>query len=87
MATGKDAARAIERLLSGNDRLARVLGAFDVAQRIPVEPEGGSRQGSAQLALQRRQTGDAEVLLGLTPPMARTESSRCLRCDVRQSGA
>ena len=87
MATGKDAARAIDRLLSGGDRLARVLGAFDVDQRVPVDPEGGARQGSARLALQRRQTGDGEVLLGLTPPMACAESSRCLRCDVRQCGA
>jgi len=87
MATGKDAARAIDAILSGEDRLAQVLGAFDVAQRVALEPEGGARNSSVELAVLQRRTSDAEVLLGLTPEMAHAESRRCLRCDVRDAAA
>ena len=87
MATGKDAARAIDAILSGEDRLAQVLGTFDVAQRVVLEPEGGARNSSAELAALQRRTNDAEVLLGLASHMALAESRRCLRCDVRESCA
>ena len=84
MATGKNAARAIDTMLSGQDRFAALLGQFEVAQTVPSEPEGGERNVSAELALAQRRTGDAEVMLGLTAQQARLESSRCLRCDVRE---
>ena len=85
MATGKDAARAIDSILSGEDRFAQLLGRFDVAPRVALEPEGGERNTSPELALAQRRTNDAEVLLGLTSEMALAESRRCLRCDVRES--
>ena len=84
MATGKDAARAIDFILSGEERLLQLLGTFDVAQRVPLEAEGGERNSSPELAVAQRRTNDAEVLLGLSPAMAIAESRRCLRCDVRQ---
>ena len=87
MATGKNAARAIDTLLSGEDRYARLSGRFDVGRRVPAAPEGGARQDSPELAVSGRSAGDAEILLGLTPEMAAAECRRCLRCDVRDSGA
>ena len=84
MATGKNAARAIDTMLSGQDRFAALLGQFEVAQTVLSEPEGGERNVSAELVLAQRRTGDAEVMLGLTAQQARLESSRCLRCDVRE---
>lgn len=85
MATGKDAARAIDSILCGEDRFARLLGSFDVAQRVPPEAEGGGRNASAELAVAQRRTSFAEVLLGLSSQNALAESQRCLRCDVRQA--
>ena len=86
MATGKDAARAIDIILCGEDRLAQLLGTFDVARRVALEAEGGERNASPELGLSLRRMNSAEVLLGLSPPMALAESSRCLRCDVRDAG-
>jgi NADH-quinone oxidoreductase subunit F len=85
MATGKDAARAIDSILCGEDRLARVLGTFDVAQRVALETEGGARNASAELAVAQRRMSFAEVLPGLNSQTALAESQRCLRCDVRQA--
>ena len=86
MATGKDAARAIDTILCGEDRFAQLLGTFDVARRVALEAEGGERNASPELGLSLRRMNSAEVLLGLSPPMALAESSRCLRCDVRDAG-
>ena len=85
MATGKDAARAIDIRLSGRDRLAEVLGTFDVPQQVPLEPEGGARHVSPEMEAARRRTDFAEVMVGLSQNNAMAESSRCLRCDVRES--
>ena len=85
MATGKDAARAIDIRLSGRDRLTEVLGTFDVPQLVPLEPEGGARHVSPELEAARRRTDFAEVMVGLSQNEAMAESSRCLRCDVRES--
>jgi NADH-quinone oxidoreductase subunit F len=83
MATGKDAARAIDGILSGRDRFAELLGAFDIQQVVPAEPEGGARHASPELAVIQRRTSFTEAMLGLSAEDAVAESSRCLRCDVR----
>lgn len=83
MATGKDAARAIDGILSGRDRFTELLGAFDIPQVVPAEPEGGVRHASPELAVSQRRTNFTEAMLGLSAEDAVAESSRCLRCDVR----
>ena len=83
MATGKEAARAIDAMLSGQDRFAQLLKDFEVPQVIPAEPEGGARNVSPELAVVQRKADYAEVMLGLSKEKAVAESSRCLRCDVR----
>jgi NADPH-dependent glutamate synthase beta subunit-like oxidoreductase len=85
MATGKDAARAIDLILSGEDRFAQLLGTFAVPQLVPIEPEGGERHSSSELEVSGRKANYAEVLLGLTPQQAVAESRRCLRCDVSEA--
>ena len=85
MATGKDAARAIDIRLTGQDHLSEVLGTFDVPQQVPLEPEGGARHVSPEMEAARRRTDFAEVMVGLSQNNAMAESSRCLRCDVRES--
>ena len=77
--------RAIDIRLSGRDRLTEVLGTFDVPQLVPLEPEGGARHVSPELEAARRRTDFAEVMVGLSQNEAMAESSRCLRCDVRES--
>ena len=87
MATGKDAARAIDSILTGQDRFAELLKAFDVPQIVPAEPEGGARHVSRELAVNQRKANFEEAVLGLSSDDASAESRRCLRCDVRESCA
>jgi len=87
MATGKAAARAIDTILTGQDRLSELLGRFDVAQCVPAEPEGGGRHVSGEFSPLARATGFEEVMRGLTQEQVAAESCRCLRCDVRESCA
>ena len=85
MATGKAAARAIDHILTGQDRLPALLGTFDVGQAVPPEPEGGARNVSEEMPAAQRRANFAEVMRGLTQAQAAAESSRCLRCDVRET--
>jgi NADPH-dependent glutamate synthase beta subunit-like oxidoreductase len=84
MATGKDAARAIDGILTGQNRFAELLQNFDVPQVVPDEPEGGARNVSRELTAEQRRTGFEETMLGLTQESAEAECSRCLRCDVHE---
>ena len=87
MATGKEAARAIDGILAGRERFGELLGKFEVPQVVPADAEGGARHVSPELEPQSRKAGFAEVMLGLTQENAVAECSRCLRCDVHESAA
>ena len=84
MATGKDAARAIDGILTGQNRFAELLQTFEVPQAVPDEPEGGARNVSRELAPDKRRASFEETMLGLTHDKAVAECSRCLRCDVHE---
>ncbi|MCE9614349.1 MAG: FAD-dependent oxidoreductase [Lentisphaerae bacterium] len=83
MSTGKDAARAIDRMLTGGDRFADVLGRFDVATVVPAEPEGGARREGRKIPAAKRRGDFEEVVQAFTGAQAGAECQRCLRCDVR----
>ena len=83
MASGKRAARAIDQLLTGEDRFATLTRTFEYAQQVSIEPEGGERNRPEHLPADRRQSLFAEVVGGLSAPQAAAESVRCLRCDVK----
>jgi len=85
MATGKRAARAMDRILMGEDRLTQALKTFSYQQTVPLEPEGGDRKISPHLDPTRRQRSFDEVMLGYDSQAAIMESHRCLRCDVRET--
>ncbi len=87
MATGKAAARAIDRILMGEDRLDRVLKVFTYENRVPLEPEGGDRQVARHRAPDDRKNNFEEVMLGYGAEAAILESRRCLRCDVKEQCA
>ncbi len=83
MATGKSAARAIDRILMGEDRLDRVLKTFTYTDVVPTEPEGGPRRTSPHRHPKERRDNFDEVMLGFDTEAVLKESQRCLRCDVK----
>jgi NADH-quinone oxidoreductase subunit F len=85
MATGKAAARAIDRTLSGEDRMAIILKKFTYRNEVHIEPRGAGRNDSEHLAAARRKGSFDEVMLGFTEAEAMAESVRCLRCDVKET--
>ncbi len=87
MSTGKAAARAMDRILTGEDRLDRVLKTFTYQNVVPTEPEGGERNTSSHRKAQERRTNFDEVMLGLDADAALRECRRCLRCDVKETCA
>ena len=87
MATGKAAARAIDRILMGEDRLDQVLKTFTYGNTVPLEPEGGARNDASRLDPKTRRNDFAEVMLGYSADEALQESRRCLRCDVKEQCA
>ncbi|NBD37303.1 MAG: FAD-dependent oxidoreductase [Verrucomicrobia bacterium] len=85
MATGKDAARAIDRHLMGEDRWSMIEKSFDFLQEVPPEPPEGERNVSPKTDPAKRRSEFAEVVCGFNREAALRESSRCLRCDVRET--
>jgi NADH-quinone oxidoreductase subunit F len=83
MAWAKQAAGLIDEELMGERRLESLLPRFEYENRVPVEPEGGPRSAERFRPAGERATSFKEVSLGLGGKAARTESVRCLRCDVR----
>jgi NADH-quinone oxidoreductase subunit F len=84
MATGKAAARAIDKHLMKADRWDKIYKTFDHDQTVPAEPPPGERQESDKLDPAKRNSNFEEVMLGLDQDCAVHESARCLRCDVRE---
>jgi NADH-quinone oxidoreductase subunit F len=84
MATAKRAARAMDRLLMGKDRLAAVLKSFSYDMTVPARPSPGHRNDSPHRPAGERSRHFEEVMLGLPAEAARAEGLRCLRCDVKE---
>lgn len=85
MATGKAAARAIDRNLMGSDRWHLIQGSFETKQIIPPEPPKGDRNIGAKVPPGERVRTFDEVVCGFDHATAVAESCRCLRCDVREA--
>jgi NADH-quinone oxidoreductase subunit F len=84
MGSAKQACRAIDRLLCGEDRLDQVLGTFTYDMELPPDTTHLARHLSPHLDPGKRKQGFDEVLLGIGRDGAVTESCRCLRCDVKE---
>ncbi|MFP4171294.1 MAG: FAD-dependent oxidoreductase [Candidatus Hydrogenedentota bacterium] len=84
MSTGKSAARAMDRVLSGEDRMNVILKTFTYENVAPKQPEGGPRNTCPHLDPQKRRDNFDEVMLGFDAETALLESQRCLRCDVKE---
>ncbi|MGE5198747.1 MAG: FAD-dependent oxidoreductase, partial [Rhodospirillaceae bacterium] len=83
MGYGKKAARNIDKRLMGQKRFPGLFPEFAYAMEPPESPAEEGRHVPGEMPAAERVRSYAEVSLGLTPVAAMTETSRCLRCDVR----
>ena len=83
MSDGKKAARAIDLLLSGQDRFPRLFGKFSYSCAVPEQSKVAKKQEGAKLPVTKRRNNFKEVSLGLSLSQACTEARRCLRCDIK----
>ena len=83
MGYGKKAARNIDERLMGVRRFAQLFREIECENTAPSQPSDSRRHAVSDLVpLERVQTFE-EATLGLAAVEAMEESSRCLRCDVR----
>ena len=87
MSHGKDAARAIDRFLTGGDHFADLVPAFTYGMTVPPSKGGEPRHRPSELPPAERASSFKESVTGLVPEQAMAEASRCLRCDVREATA
>jgi NADH-quinone oxidoreductase subunit F len=85
MGYGKKAARNIDKRLMGVKRFQTIWPEFEYSMDPPEKPSESRRHVPGERPAAERVRGSAEVSLGLSPPAAVEEASRCLRCDVRNT--
>ena len=85
MGYGKKAARNIDQRLMGESRIQQLLPHFEYDQS--ARP-GQRKRSPPSASIVRQGEGEDfhEAVLPLTAEEAMEEASRCLRCDVRESG-
>ncbi len=83
MGMAKRAAEAIDAELMGPGRFRKLFRVFDYKNVVPFEPQGGKMNRSKHLPVKERVNNFQEVLSGYSGEQAKTEASRCLRCDVK----
>jgi NADPH-dependent glutamate synthase beta subunit-like oxidoreductase len=86
MAWGKEAARNIDRILSSKPRYNSIMPIFTYGQ-TPPEPNTTPRHHARFLPAAVRAKTFCEAVSALSPGEARSEASRCLRCDIRETVA
>lgn len=84
MSYGKEAARHIDKRLSGQSRFDAILPQFTYSWIVP-EPDPCGRHRSHERPAAERARSFTEAVEALLPDEAVRESSRCLRCDVRDT--
>ncbi|MBF0522748.1 MAG: FAD-dependent oxidoreductase [Candidatus Omnitrophica bacterium] len=86
MAHGLRVTQAIDRQLSGEDRLMNLFAPVFVYENIvPTVPHPAKRQQGKKLGLKQRKGSFKEISAGLTGAQVKVEALRCLRCDVKES--
>ncbi len=86
MSYGKEAARSIDRHLTGEARFERMFPVFQYDQ-APPEPSPCARHHAHFLPARTRARSFEEAVTALRPEEAHAEASRCLRCDIRETAA
>ncbi len=86
MGLGKKAARNMDKRLMGVKRFYTICPPFTYAMEPPEKPSEARRHVPGERPVAERSHSFEEVSLGLRPPAALEEASRCLRCDIRHVG-
>ena len=86
MSYGKEAARSIDRHLSGEPRFETIFPAFHY-DHTPPDPSPCARHHAHFLPPAARAKTFDEAVSALRPDEAHAEASRCLRCDIRETVA
>jgi NADH-quinone oxidoreductase subunit F len=84
MASGKRAAEMLDERLMNANRFTQIDRSFEFGNQVPLEPQGGRRNTSREIAADERVKSFREVFLGFTKSQAHDEANRCLRCDVKE---
>jgi NADH-quinone oxidoreductase subunit F len=81
---GRQAARSIDIMLSGKDRLLELekQNFKKYSMKAPDNEETMPRQHSEEVGAKERSCGFGEVVMCLDAKCAKKESARCLRCDL-----
>jgi NADH-quinone oxidoreductase subunit F len=87
MGYGKKAARCIDQRLMGESRMESMMPQLQYEQKPPEHVSDSGRHHPHPLPAKQRVKDFQEAVLALTPLEAAEESSRCLRCDLRDSNA
>jgi NADH-quinone oxidoreductase subunit F len=82
MASGKQAAQAIDQQLMDSKRWEMLFRPMQYEQTPPKQPSESRRHHSRVLPARERAHTFEEVDIGLSPEEAHDECCRCLRCDV-----
>ena len=85
MAGGKQAARAIDEQLMGEQRWSRLFPNFEYGRKSPGEPSLSRRHEAHAIEASARMHSQQEVVAGLKANEVLEECRRCLRCDLRMS--
>jgi NADH-quinone oxidoreductase subunit F len=83
MGYGKKAARNIDKRLMGVKRFTSLWPDFEYAMEPPEKQSDAPRHVPGEVEAATRVKSSVEVSLGLTPVAAMEETTRCLRCDIR----
>ena len=83
MGYGKKAARNIDQRLMGVSRFDRVAPEFEYSHQPPESVSESPRNELTELPPRERAESFCEAMIGLSAEEALDETSRCLRCDIR----
>jgi NADH-quinone oxidoreductase subunit F len=85
MGLAKDAARAIDRALTGLERFASLYRDFGYSMELPLDTPKSRMNRSREVPPEQRRGNFQEISLGYSGEQALCEAARCLRCDVRSN--
>ncbi|MEI7879246.1 MAG: FAD-dependent oxidoreductase [bacterium] len=85
MGLAKRAAQAIDKQLTGEDRFSKLFRKFDYGMEVPLNPKKCAKVTVRDIPVKERCGNFTEIMQGYSGQQARSESLRCLRCDVRDN--
>jgi NADH-quinone oxidoreductase subunit F len=84
MGHGKWFAHVIDTRLMSKERAHKLLKSFNYSNEVSIEPQGGDRNPMPMTPPEKRRRNFNEVTGSYPLPVAKIESTRCLRCDVKE---